>query len=56
MKMIIIGKFLEEKKVIENATIIPRIGERIRTNYNPPPVVRDVIYDFDNNNIIVVID
>jgi hypothetical protein len=36
--------------------VIPKIGERIFLNYSPPEKVVDVIYNYKENVIFVIVD
>jgi hypothetical protein len=48
----ILGQTLRE---IENPEFIPRIGEKIKSNYEPSPTVKEVIYKFEEDEIIIII-
>jgi len=49
--------FYDDKcTIIDNPTHIPRIGERISWIHESVVMVKDVIHDYDNNKIYVVVE
>ena len=42
--------------IISDLGIVPRVGERVRTGYIPYPRVTDVVHDYKENQITIVID
>ena len=55
MKLIIMDKLRGKQKVIEDVTIIPRVGEFVEWDYQPTPSVKKVTYDFSLNEILIEI-
>ena len=54
MELIIIDSF-KHKRVFNNPSFTPRIGEKIRWYYYPSPKVKEVIYDIDKNKVYVIL-
>lgn len=36
--------------------MIPRVGDHVNIGYNPAPVVTDVLWDYDTNEVMVVVE
>jgi hypothetical protein len=54
MKMVIIDVLQNKQRIVEDTQIVPRVGERIFLGYLPAPAVTDIVYDFFEEEEIVV--
>ena len=53
MKLVILHP--NKTSEITDPKFIPRIGERIMMGFYPAPIVREVLYDFDEDVVTVVV-
>ena len=54
--MIITDTLRGNRKIVENVIIVPRKGEKLVWDYSPVPKVKNVMYDFNTNQIFVEIE
>ena len=55
VKLVITHDEFDKQITIPDPKFIPRIGERVAVFYSPPPIVKDVIYDYDNKRVLVLV-
>jgi hypothetical protein len=57
MKLKIVNmSFPHASETIENPQFIPRMGERIETDYNPAPTVTSVVHCYHSDTVIVTVE
>ncbi len=57
MTMVIVHPFIKSgNKAVGNISTIPRIGDRVMCGFEPPPKVRDVIWDFSEEKVYIVLE
>lgn len=56
MKIIIVDKNKESKVMGDTENLpVPRINEQVKWHHYPYPIVKSIMYDYEDNAVIVVI-
>jgi len=53
MDMYVKSTFDKFDKEIKDVQVIPHIGSRINLGFSPAPIVKEVIFDYERNLVIV---